>query len=76
MAWCSLSAAVKPIKEVTPHFFISGLGQSKIIDAAAVCRSADKVVRVEVQHTFLNGLLGTVTSSIYTLREVRAYCAG
>lgn len=68
--------AVKPTKEVTHHFFISGLGQSKTIDAAAVCNGADKVVRVEAQHTFLNGLLGAVTFGVYTPREARVYCAG
>ncbi|WP_378080379.1 Bor family protein [Aeromonas bestiarum] len=65
-----------PTKEVTHHFFISGLGQSKTIDAAAVCNGADKVVRVEAQHTFVNGLLGFVTFGIYTPREARVYCAG
>ncbi|MGY3853847.1 Bor family protein [Aeromonas aquatilis] len=68
--------AVAPTKEVTHHFFISGLGQSKDIDAAAVCNGADKVVRVEAQHTFVNGLLAAVTFGIYTPREARVYCAG
>ena len=64
-----------PTKEVSHHFFISGLGQSKTIDAAAVCGGAEKVVRVEAQHTFVNGLLGFVTFGIYTPREARVYCA-
>ncbi|HGE8270036.1 TPA: Bor family protein [Aeromonas hydrophila] len=66
---------VKPTKNVTHHFFISGLGQSKTIDAATVCNGADKVVRVEAQHTFLNGLLSAVTLGIYTPREARVYCS-
>ncbi|PJG59737.1 Bor family protein [Aeromonas cavernicola] len=68
--------AAAPTKEVSHHFFISGLGQSKTIDAASVCNGADKVVRVEAQHTFVNGLLGFVTLGIYTPREARVYCAG
>ncbi|TNJ17028.1 lipoprotein bor [Aeromonas sobria] len=68
--------AVEPTKEVTHHFFISGLGQNKTIDAATVCNGADKVVRVEAQHTFVNGLLAAVTFGIYTPREARVYCAG
>ena len=36
---------------------------------------ADKVVRTEVQQTFVNGLLGFVTLGIYTPREARVYCA-
>ncbi|ELB2793993.1 Bor family protein [Aeromonas dhakensis] len=67
--------AVTPTKEVTHHFFISGLGQSKNVDAAAICKGADKVVRVEAQHTFVNGLLGAITFGIYTPREARVYCA-
>ncbi|MEW7866804.1 Bor family protein [Aeromonas diversa] len=68
--------AATPSQEVSHHFFISGLGQSKTIDAAAVCGGADKVVRVEAQHTFVNGLLGAITFGIYTPREARVYCAG
>ena len=56
-------------------FFVSGIGQSKQIDAAQVCGGADKVVRTEVQQTFVNGLLGFVTFGIYTPREARVYCA-
>ena len=59
----------------THHFFVSGIGQSKQIDAAKVCGGADKVVRTEVQQTFVNGLLGFVTLGIYTPREARVYCA-
>jgi len=63
-----------PQKVTTHHFFVSGIGQSKQIDAAQVCGSADKVVRTEVQQTFVNGLLGVVTFGIYTPREARVYC--
>ncbi|AML58946.1 Lipoprotein Bor [Serratia rubidaea] len=59
----------------THHFFVSGIGQKKTIDAAAVCGGADKVVRTEVQQTFPNILLGVVTFGIYTPREARIYCA-
>jgi len=38
-----------------------------------ICRSL-KVVRTEVQQTFLNGLLGVVTFGIYIPREARVYC--
>ena len=52
---------VQPQQVTTHHFFVSGIGQSKQIDAAKVCGGADKVVRTEVQQTFVNGLLGFVT---------------
>ena len=66
---------VQPQQVTTHHFFVSGIGQSKQIDAAKVCGGADKVVRTEVQQTFVNGLLGFVTLGIYTPREARVYCA-
>lgn len=68
----------KPVADTeiyTHHFFVSGIGQKKIIDAAEVCGGADKVVNTEVQHTFVNGLLGMVTFGIYTPREARVYCS-
>ncbi|MGL4733719.1 MAG: Bor family protein [Enterovibrio sp.] len=65
----------KPTQEVSQHFFVSGVGQSKIIDAAAVCGGAENVVRVEAQHTIINQLLGWVTFGIYTPRQARIFCA-
>lgn len=67
--------AFEPQKVVTHHFFVSGIGQSKQIDAAQVCGGADKVVRTEVQQTFGDGLLGFITFGIYTPRDARVYCA-
>lgn len=63
-----------PKQVTTHHFFVSGIGQKKTLDAAAVCGGADKVDRVEVQQTFVNVLLGAVTFGIYTPREARVYC--
>ena len=67
--------AETPKQVTTHHFFVSGIGQSKTIDAAAVCGGADKVVRTEVQQTFVDGLLGFVTLGIYTPRDARVDCA-
>ncbi|EAM2866695.1 lipoprotein bor [Salmonella enterica] len=64
-----------PQKVITHHFFISGLGQQKTIDAAAICGTPDKVVRTETQQTFVNGLLAFVTLGIYTPLEARVYCS-
>lgn len=64
-----------PKKVITHHFFISGLGQKKTVDAATICGGADKVMRTETQQTFVNGLLGFVTLGIYTPLEARVYCA-
>jgi len=61
-------------QEQPTHFFINGLAQEKEIDAVSVCGSLDKVAKVEVQETFFNGFLRTVTFGIYTPREARVYC--
>lgn len=63
-----------PAKEEMQHFFISGLGQEQSINAAAVCGGANKVGKVEVQQTFLDGFLGVITFGIYTPRDARVFC--
>jgi hypothetical protein len=40
---------------------VSGIGQHKTVDAAKLCGGADNVAKVEVQQTFVNGLLSVVT---------------
>jgi hypothetical protein len=65
---------VQPQQITTHHFFVSGIGQSKQIDAAKVCGGADKVVRTEVQQTFVNGLLG-LSPWVFILRVKRASIA-
>lgn len=66
--------SVAPKETVTHHFFVSGIGQTKTIDAAQVCGGADKVVRTEVQQTFADGFLGFITFGIYTPCDARVYC--
>jgi len=61
-------------KEEMQTFFISGLGQSKEMDAANICGGADKVAKVEAQLTPLNIVLGVITFGIYTPRDARVYC--
>ena len=58
---------------ITHHFFVSGIGQ-KSVDAAKICGGAENVVKAETQQTFVNGLLGFCTLSIYT-RWKRCVCA-
>ena len=42
---------------ITHHFFVSGIGQKKTVDAAKICGGAENVVKTETQQTFVNGLL-------------------
>ena len=50
--------AVAPKETITHHFFVSGIGQKKTVDAAKICGGAENVVKTETQQTFVNGLLG------------------
>ena len=51
-------AAVAPKEAITHHFFVSGIGQKKTVDAAKICGGAENAVKTETQQTFVNGLLG------------------
>ena len=62
-------AAVAPKETITHHFFVSGIGQKKTVDAAKICGGAENVVKTETQQTFVNGLLGFTFLGIYTPLE-------
>ena len=66
-------AAVAPKETITHHFFVSGIGQKKTVDAAKICGGAENVKKT--QQTFVNGLLGFITLGIYTPLEARVYCS-
>ena len=67
-------AAVAPKETITHHFFVSGIGQKKTVDAAKFVCGAENVVKTETQQTFVNGLLGLLLG-IYTPLEARVYCS-
>ena len=67
-------AAVAPKETITHHFFVSGIGQKKTVDAAKFV-AAQKMLKTETQQTFVNGLLGFITLGIYTPLEARVYCS-
>ena len=58
-------AAVAPKETITHHFFVSGIGQKKTVDAAKICGGAENVVKTETQQTFVKWLLGFITLGIY-----------
>ena len=66
-------AAVAPKETITHHFFVSGIGQKKTVDAAKICGAKDVVK--QKQQTFVNGLLSFITLGIYTPLEARVYCS-
>ena len=53
---------------ITHHFFVSGIGQKKTVDAAKICGGAENV-KTETQQTFVNGLLGLYFRHFYTPLE-------
>ena len=74
--YCSKQTGNSSTKEtITHHFFVSGIGQKKTVDAAKICGGAENVVKTETQQTFVNGLLGFITLGIYTPLEARVYCS-
>ena len=38
-------AAVAPKETITHHFFVSGIGQKKTVDAAKICGGAENTVK-------------------------------
>ena len=74
--YCSKQTSSSSTKgSITHHFFVSGIGQKKTVDAAKICGGAENIVKTETQQTFVNGLLGFITLGIYTPLEARVYCS-
>ena len=71
--YCSKQTGSGSTKTITHHFFVSGIGQKKTVDAAKICGGAESIVKTETQQTFVNGLLGFITLGIYTPLEARVY---
>ena len=55
-------------------FFLEGIGQSKDIDAAAVCGGAEKVAKIEVEQNFVDSAFALFTYHIFTPRNAKVYC--
>ena len=75
--YCSKQTGSSSTKRetITHHFFVSGIGQKKTVDAAKICGGAENVVKTETQQTFVNGLLGFITLGICSPLEARVYCS-
>ena len=74
--YCSKQTGSSSTKEKPSPSFLRfwRLGE-KTVDAAKICGGAENVVKTETQQTFVNGLLGFITLSIYTPLEARVYCS-
>ena len=60
---------------ITHHFFVSGIGAKKTVDAAKFVAAQKMLLKPETQQTFVNGLLSFITLGIYTPLEARVYCS-
>ena len=54
--------------------FFSGFGQQHTINAAQICGGADKVATVDVDQSFSDAVIATVTLGIYTPLSARVFC--
>ena len=55
-------------------FFVYGIGQEQTLNASTICGGSDKIIKVQTETTFLNGLLAALSYNIYAPRQVRVYC--
>jgi Bor protein len=70
----SPTEADKPKMEQRQANFFSGFGQKHNIDPVKVCGGLDKVASVDVNQSFTDALIATVTLGIYTPLSARVYC--
>jgi hypothetical protein len=68
------AADAQPMTEHRQANFFSGFGQQQTINAAKVCGGIDKVVSVDVDQSFLDAVIATVTLGIYTPLSGRVFC--
>lgn len=60
--------------EESQPFFVYGVGQDSIVDAAEVCGSAANIASIEVEQSALDSVLAFLTGNIYSPRTARVYC--
>ncbi len=63
-----------PTEETSQHFYVAGIGQERIIDAAEICGGADNIIKVESYTTFFNGLVSILTLGLYAPRSADVFC--
>ncbi len=64
----------EPALDTSQAFFVGGIGQEAMIDAAEVCGGARNVASVKTEMSFIDGLLAGLTGSVYSPRTARVYC--
>lgn len=64
----------EPELEESQSFFVYGIAQGEVVDAAEVCGSVQNIARVETEQNALDSVLSFLTGGIYTPRTARVYC--
>ena len=66
-------AAVAPKETITHHFFVSGIGQKKTVDAAKICGGAENVVKQKTSN--IRKWIARFVTKHYTPLEAHVYCS-
>ena len=70
--YCSKQTGSSSTKEtITHHFFVSGIGQKKTVDAAKICGGAENVVKTKPANIRKWIAPGFITLGIYTPPEAQ-----
>ena len=67
-------AAVAPKETITHHFFVSGIGQKKTVDAAKICGGAEMLLKQKPAN-IRKWIARFYYLGIYTPLEARVYCS-
>ena len=62
------------IDDKLDHFFVAGIAQEAINNAAEACGGEEFVHSVETVYTPLNWILVALTYNIYTPQQSKVYC--
>ena len=73
--YCSKQTGNSSTKEtITHHFFVSGIGQKKTVDATKFVAAQKMLLKQKPNKRFDRGLSGFITSTTPPL-EARVYCS-
>jgi hypothetical protein len=64
----------EPTEEEMALFFVGGLAQKQVIDAANICGGYNKIAKVETELRFIDIFLSFLSSGLFTPRVARVYC--
>ena len=64
----------EPTHEERQTFFVEGIGQDQIVNAAEICGGAENIIKIESEETAGDVGLAIITLGIYTPRTAKVYC--